>query len=128
MLTLAVFSSGTFAQDTIQVNMNNGALWNTVQDDDTSVDFGFDYSIYGIPNAPGSDDSKGIRLAANIDVGAAAAISVSPKDLSFGGNYEVSAAVWINYYADPGRVGTTEYGGLFIGHDPDGDARRGHAE
>ena len=125
MLALAVFSTGTFAQDTVQVNMNNGALWNTVQDDDTSVDFGFDYSIYGIPNAPGSDDSKGIRLAANIDAGAAAAISVSPKDLSYGGNYEVSVAVWMNYYADPGRVGTTEYGGLFIGHDPNGDVING---
>ena len=125
MLTLAILQTGTLAQETVQVNMNDGALWNTLQDDDTSVDFGFDYSIYGIPNAPGSDDSKGIRLAANIDAGVAAAISVSPKDLSFDGNYEVSVAVWLNYYADLGKVGTTEFGGLFVGHDPNGSVING---
>ena len=103
--------------DVIRFDMDDADQWNVVQDVDSSAQFGFDYSVYGIPTAPGGDDTKGVRLAANIESGAASAIAISPKGVSASGSYTVVADIWLNFYADLGNVGTTEFAGLFVGFD-----------
>ena len=119
LIILLVGSGPLTAQELFEPDMNQASAWNVVQDADTQVAFGFDYSTLGIPPAPNGDDTLGIRLAANvIEPGVAASISVSPKDLSFGGQYLVLVDVWFNYYGEPDNIGTTEFGGVFVGFDP----------
>lgn len=115
-------ASGPFAAAQILVlDMNDPSAWTVVGDPDTDVQFGFDYSSFGIPAGPNSSDTRGMRLAANMtDPGAAAAISVSPTGLDLTGSFRAEVDVWINYYADPDNVGTTEFAGLFVGFDPSG--------
>lgn len=70
--------------------------------------FGFDYSAFGIPAAPGGSDTIGLRLRANIPGGAAAPVtsrpagttsglSVSPTGGNFGTNYLVTFYAWANF-------------------------------
>ena len=95
--------------------LEDGANWTVVADDDTEIDFGFDYSSMGIPPAPGAEDTIGLRMAANIlDPGAAAGISASPNGVTASGQYRVKFDFWINYTAP----GTTEFAGTFVGFDP----------
>lgn len=108
---------GAAEAEVIEFQMNDANQWDVIQDPDASAEFGFDYSIYGIPEAPGGNDTIGVRLAANIDSGVASAIAISPKDFEASGTYTVVADIWLNYYADFGNVGTTEFGGLFVGVD-----------
>ena len=116
-----IFLQSADAQVRIEVDMNDASVWTIVQDPDAVADFGFDYSIYGIPEAPSGNDTQGIRMAANVDSGLASAIAVTPKDISLSGQYNVSVDVWLNYYADFANVGTTEFGGLFVGYDAQAD-------
>ncbi len=110
----------------INVDMDSANAWTVVQDTDASAEFGFDYSIYGIPAAPHGTDTRGIRLAANrVDPAEAAAITVSPKDLTFSEHYRVEVDAWLNYYGDPTNNGTTEFAGVFVGFDPSGDPLNG---
>jgi len=70
--------------------------------------FAFDYSALGIPPAPGSTDTLGLRLRSNIPGGAAtpvttrptgvtSGISISPTGQNFGTNYHLSFYVWVNF-------------------------------
>ncbi len=70
-----------------------------------SAEFAFDYSTFGIPAAPGSSDTLGLRLRANIPGGAASPVttrpagvtsglSVSPTGKDFGTNYRMSGTTW----------------------------------
>ncbi|HEX4414743.1 MAG TPA: PEP-CTERM sorting domain-containing protein [Lacipirellulaceae bacterium] len=73
------------------------------------ADFGFDYSVDGIPAAPGSADTLGMRLRANTPLdgggndqntrpaGATSGLSVSPTGKSFGTNYQVTFYAWSNF-------------------------------
>jgi hypothetical protein len=100
-------------------DMNDSSVWTTVGDPDTEAQFGFDYSPYGIPAGPNSSDTRGLRLSVNMTEPAApAAISVSPTGLSMTSSYRMEVDVWLNYYADPENVGTTEFAGTFVGFDP----------
>ncbi|MCP4192083.1 MAG: PEP-CTERM sorting domain-containing protein [Planctomycetaceae bacterium] len=100
------------------VDMHDENAWTVVQDPDAIAEFNFDYSIYGIPKPPnGGDDTRGIRMAANIDSGVSSAIAASPNDLVVTGQYTVAVDLWLNYYADIAKVGTTEFGGVFVGYD-----------
>ena len=78
--------------------------------------FAFDYSTMGIPAAPGSSDTLGLQLKANIPGSAAAPVtsrppgalsglSVSPTGESFGTNYQVSFYAWANYFGSPNAAG-----------------------
>ncbi len=73
-----------------------------------SAEFGFDYSAYGIPAAPGSSDTLALRLRANIPGSAAAPVttrpagvtsglSVSPTGLDFGSRYQATFYAWSNF-------------------------------
>jgi hypothetical protein len=73
-----------------------------------SAEFGFDYSTFGIPAAPGASDTLGMRLRANIPGGAAtpstarpagvtSGLSVSPLNQNFGQTYRATFYAWSNF-------------------------------
>src|SRR3954462_15124680 len=70
--------------------------------------FAYDYSAMGIPPAPGSSDTLGLRLRANIPGSAASPVttrpagvlsglSVSPIGKDFGASYHLSFYAWVNF-------------------------------
>ena len=65
---------------------------------DTRATFSYDYSGLGIPSAPRSTGgtTRGLRLEANMTAGAVAAISLSPVNRSFAGDYRLRFDLWMN--------------------------------
>ena len=66
-----------FAED---FGTDTGASWNKnyapgANSSLQSAEFSYDYALYGIPAAPGSADTKGLRLRANIPGGAASPVA-----------------------------------------------------
>ncbi len=112
-MLLAPAVSVSLAQ-TYTPDMNDASAWTLVQDDDSMIDFGWDYSALGIPAAPGGSDTTGIRMAANIVGPDAAMISASPTDLSVTAPYTMSFDFWINFNSSGG---TTEFAGAHVGFD-----------
>lgn len=110
-LVVAVPVSFASAQ-TYTPDVNDASAWTVVKDDDSMIDFGWDYSAFGIPAAPGGSDTTGIRMAANIVGPNPAMISASPTDLSLTAPYTMSFDFWINYNSSGG---TTEFAGGHIG-------------
>lgn len=125
LLTLLTFSSFDFAtaqvlfSDSFNTNssgawtINNAPAANAHQQEAT---FAWDYSTFGIPAAPGSGDTLGLRLKANIPGSAAAPVttrpvqvlsglSLSPTGKDFGANYQLSFHVWANYFGSPNAAG-----------------------
>ena len=91
--------------------------------DDTEVTFGYDYADFdGIPESPNFALTSGavrtgLKLEANLGDGVAAAVAVVTDGLELAGRFDVQLDVWLNYNFPAGGAGTTEYGGLAIGHD-----------
>lgn len=100
-----------FAQYTSDLDDATG--WTVVADEDTEYEFGFDYAKFGIPAAPNGTGTTGLRMAANIANGAAAAISASP-DVTMSGQYQIAVDFWLNFNTSGG---TTEFIGAFTGFD-----------
>jgi hypothetical protein len=89
-----------------------GALW------------GFDYSAFGIPPAPGGDgtDTHGMRLRANVPgsdaspvpgtrpAGTLSGLSVSPTGKNFGNNYQVQFYAWSNFFGAANAQGLADNG------------------
>jgi hypothetical protein len=84
-----------------------------------SAQFAFDYSEFGIPAAPGSADTLGLRLRANIPGGAAAPVnsrpagvqsglSVSPTGQNFGDNYKMTFYAWSNFFGTANASGLAD--------------------
>src|SRR5688572_17368812 len=87
-------------------NTNSSAAWTvnvapTTSSAAQSAEFAYDYAAFGIPPAPGSLDTLGLRLRANIPGGAAAPVtsrpagvtsglSVSPTGQNFGSRYQAT--------------------------------------
>jgi PEP-CTERM motif-containing protein len=80
---------------------------------------GFDYSAFGIPAAPGSSDTLGLRLRANVPGGDAAPVttrpagttsglSVSPTGQNFGTNYGMTFYAWSNFNGSPNAQGLAD--------------------
>lgn len=89
-------------------------------DDISSADFGFDYSVYGIPEAPNSapNDAStlGLRLAANLPGGwPGDQVAAVYEDVMIAGQYTLQVDVWMNYDSN----GTTEHVGVSAGFDLD---------
>jgi GH25 family lysozyme M1 (1,4-beta-N-acetylmuramidase) len=65
---------------------------------DNAVGFNFDYSALGIPSAPHSTNgtTRGVQLKANLTLGVCAALSISPTNQSFSGDYRLHFDAWIN--------------------------------
>jgi hypothetical protein len=87
-------------------NLNSSASWTvnvapTANASLQSAEFAYDYAAFGIPPAPGSLDTLGLRLRANIPGGAAnpvtsrpagvtSGLSVSPTGQNFGTHYQAT--------------------------------------
>ena len=80
---------------------------------DTSAAFGFDYSTLGIPAAPHSNGgtTNGLLMKANISSKVVAALSLSPTNRSFAGDYRLRFDAWINVNGPfpGGGAGSTEF-------------------
>lgn len=80
---------------------------------DTSVTFNFDYSGLGIPSAPHSigGSRRGVQMKANLSAGAVAAVSISPVNQNFSGDYRLHFDGWINVNGPfpGGGAGSTEF-------------------
>jgi hypothetical protein len=86
-----------------------------------AAEFAYDYSGFGIPPAPGSADTLGLRLRANIPGGAAAPVtsrpagvlsglSVSPTGQNFGNQYRVRFHAWANFNGAANASGLADNG------------------
>jgi GH25 family lysozyme M1 (1,4-beta-N-acetylmuramidase) len=79
---------------------------------DNSVTFNFDYSSLGIPSAPHSTNGStlGVQMKANLNKGVVAALSISPTNQTFSGDYRLHFDAWINVNGPlPGGGGSTEF-------------------
>ena len=106
---------------------DNSAGWTTVVgginpvfNADHEVNHGFDYSTFGIPEAPNSDAGDaatlGVRLLTNKFSGQDdSQTGITLVDPSIAGQYTVQVDMWMNYGIDPARQGTTEHGGVWVG-------------
>jgi hypothetical protein len=110
-------------------NVNSSADWKVnaapaANAANQSATFAFDYSALGIPPAPGSSDTLGLRLRANIPgtpeapvttrpAGTVSGLSVSPLNKNFGANYQLEFYAWSNYFGFNGNLGdnTNSQGG-----------------
>lgn len=112
----AALFAGVLPAQTYTPDVNDSSAWSVTKDDDSMIDFGWDYSALGIPPAPGGSDTTGIRMAANIVGPNAAMISASPNGVAPTAPYTMTFDFWINYNTSGG---TTEFAGAHIGFNPD---------
>ncbi|HEY4417466.1 MAG TPA: GH25 family lysozyme [Verrucomicrobiae bacterium] len=65
---------------------------------DTAIAFNYDYSALGIPSAPHSTNNttRGVQMKANLTQGVISALSISPTNQSFSGDYRLHFDAWIN--------------------------------
>lgn len=109
-------------------NVDSSASWtvNTAPSGATvasqqQATFAYDYSAMGIPAAPGSSDTLGLRLRANIPGSAAAPVttrpaqttsglSVSPTGKNFGSNFGMTFYAWSNFNGAPNASGLADNG------------------
>src|SRR4051812_45260636 len=105
-------------------NTNTSANWTknaapTANAATQTAEFAFDYSTFGIPPAPGSADTLGLRLRANIPIvggvevttrpaGVASGLSVSPTGQNFGTNYMATFYAWTNFFGAPNASGLAD--------------------
>ncbi|QDS98248.1 PEP-CTERM sorting domain-containing protein [Adhaeretor mobilis] len=99
-------------------DVDNTANW-TVNTGPTDgiADFFYDYSAIGVPAAPGSAGTVGLKMTANNTDGVFGGLSVSPTGESFAGDYQLSFNMWQNYVGPigPGGSGTTQVSYAAIG-------------
>lgn len=106
------------ASDSSSWTVNTAPAGATIASQQDAV-FAFDYSTMGIPPAPGSSDTLGLRLRANIPGSAAAPVttrpvqttsglSVSPTGKNFGTNYQVQFYAWSNFFGAPNANGLAD--------------------
>ncbi|MCI0746624.1 MAG: hypothetical protein L0Y58_14585, partial [Verrucomicrobia subdivision 3 bacterium] len=97
-------NTDTSADWIFQFGANNNIL-------DYSLEWGFDYSGFGIPQAPGSPtttETLGLRMQVNktnSTASGSAAINLYPKDRSFSGDYALRFDLFLNF----GTASTTEH-------------------
>jgi GH25 family lysozyme M1 (1,4-beta-N-acetylmuramidase) len=110
-LSLLVFPpQATVFADNFEVNSATNWIFNK-SSADTSVTFAFDYSTVGIPAAPNSGGTKfGLQMKANLANGVTAALSLSPTNRTFSGDYRLRFDAWINVNGPlTNGIGSTEY-------------------
>jgi hypothetical protein len=86
-----------------------------------SATFAYDYSTMGIPAAPGSADTTGLRLRSNIPgdpnnpvttrpAGTISGLSLSPTGKNFGANYQLTFQACANFVGAPNATGLADNG------------------
>lgn len=93
---------------------NTASNWRTNRSSaDTRVTFNYDYSADGIVAAPNSTGgtTRGVKFEANMTLGVAAAINISPVGQNFTNDYRLRFDMWINANGPfpGGGVGSTEH-------------------
>lgn len=94
------------------------AAWNVnLGPTDGVAEFGFDYSAVGIPPAPGTTSTRGLKLQANQFTAVFGGLSVSPKDQAFTGDWRLRFFLWQNYNGPLplGGLGSTQITGAGVG-------------
>ncbi|MDA7618471.1 MAG: Calx-beta domain-containing protein [Verrucomicrobiota bacterium] len=90
---------------------------------DSTATFAYDYTIDGIPPAPGSDkgSTRGLKFTVNESLGAADHITASPNGQSFSGDYVLVFDLWLNINGPipGGGAGSTEFASAGIGTSGD---------
>jgi PEP-CTERM motif len=118
---LSAFAPATTAVGQIFTdNLSTGTNWSVVQDADTSVEFGFDYSTKGVPAAPNGSDTIGLKFEVNnFYPEEADGIAAINTNAAYTGQFTFRVDAWINWAPDGGTVGTgtTEFIGAAVGHD-----------
>ena len=102
--------------------MTDAATWgvNIGGSGDSAYTFNYDYSLFGIPEAPntavGDLTTRGVKLEANQNnPGAAEYFTLYPTGQNFTGSYRLRFDAWQNF--EVGGIGTTEFLGGGIGYD-----------
>ncbi len=119
VMTLTVYpAQATVFLDTFDTD--SAAEWQLSRSSsDTRVVFSYDYSGMGIPSAPHSTGgtTRGLRLEANMTAGAVAAVSLSPINRSFAGDYRVRFDLWMNANGEfpDGGTGSTQHATAGVG-------------
>lgn len=114
-----VLFSDNFDTDTAaQWDVFNGSGSGTP---DFTAEFNYDYSILGIPPAPGSagGTTRGVKFTVNNndETADASGVSAHPKGQSFAGDYALRFDLWMGYNGGAfGGTGSTEYGTFGINH------------
>ena len=98
VVTLAVYPpQATVFADNFDANTATNWIVNK-SSSDNAVAFNYDYSALGIASAPHSTNgtTRGVQLKANLTLGVCAALSISPTNQSFSGDYRLHFDAWIN--------------------------------
>ncbi|XAM00101.1 PEP-CTERM sorting domain-containing protein [Phycisphaeraceae bacterium D3-23] len=100
-------------------DLDTGAGFTVLGTADTASAFGYDYSADGIPSAPNGTGTTGLRLDANITTGTASQIAAVTTATFSAPLYTVTVDAWVNANGPfpGGGGGSTEFGGLGVGHD-----------
>jgi len=87
----------TVFSDTFETNSAANWIVNRSSGDSAAA-FNYDYSRLGIPSAPHSTGgtTHGAQLKANLTLGVCAALSISPANQSFTGDYRLHFDAWVN--------------------------------
>jgi hypothetical protein len=101
-------------------DVDSSANWQMTRSSaDCRVTHFYNYSTYGIPSAPSSTGgtTRGVKFEANVSLGVAAAINISPIGQNFGGNYRLRFDLWINANGPfpAGGTGSTQHGTAGVG-------------
>lgn len=126
----AGWASNASAVELFSDNFNtaaSSALWTTnvapaANADKQQATFAYNYSAMGIPPAPGSADTLGLRLRANLPIvggvevttrpaGVLSGLSLSPTGKNFGANYQLSFYAWSNYFGAANGLGLADTNG-----------------
>lgn len=108
-----------------------GGIGKPLPTDISQADFGFDYSAFGIPEAPNSSagdaNTQGLRLAVNTPgLWGGDQVAAVYEDASFQNQYTVEVDAWLNWSSGGSSVGTTEHLGVLAGFQVD-DAQNSFA-
>jgi len=124
LLALAAICDQSFGQEILfQTSFDSDAGLVFLPDGDADAENNYEYFGFdGIPEAPtsaevGGEANRGLKLQANIDGGEISSVAVATDNLNLSGKYAVQVDVWLNYNFPAGTNGTTEFGGLSVGHD-----------
>lgn len=108
------------ATELFRDEMDSAAGWGVnANNADSVATFGYDYSADDIPEAPNSRGgdvaTTGVKLEANLALGASSVLTIYPTGQSFTGDYQLRFDAWMNYFQ--GGDGTTEFVGGSLGYD-----------
>jgi hypothetical protein len=116
LLAVSVLPISVANAQVFSSTLDDAAGWGIQADEDTSHEFGFDYSPFGIPPAPNGTGTTGLKMSANITGGGGGTtISAYPEGLALSGQYQMQVDFWLNFNSSGG---TTEAGGGSVGFDP----------